>query len=189
MALRWTSHGNWRIVVRRICGGSRLCQAIADIDDPVWDRFAKRQREYPVHQRTRSIGFIWTDGWVNGKPLTLPLNYAPKPLEAAVRSCCQRILAQYPGGSILRLMLTELPAGSAIPRHRDAYALLEQTHRCHLPVVTNPDVTFMIDDVDYHLAAGEAYEVDNMRPHAVTNAGSERRIHLICNVLPPQTVA
>ncbi len=162
---------------------------IPDAADPLWGRFSKRQREYAVHQRTRSIGFIWTDGWVNGKPLTLALNYAPKPLQEAVVACGQRILALYPGGSILRLMLTELPAHTAIPRHRDTYALLEETHRCHLPVMTNPDVTFMIDDVDYHLSVGEAYEVDNMRPHAVTNAGSERRIHLICNVLPPQTMA
>ena len=155
-------------------------------DDPVWDRFAKRQREYPVHQRTRSIGFIWSDGWVKGKPLSLPLGYAPKPLTAAVMACGEAILAYYPGGSISRLMLTDLPAGTAIPRHRDAYALLEETHRCHLPIVTSPDVTFMLDDVGYHFPAGEIYEIDNMRPHAVTNAGSERRVHLICNIMPPQ---
>lgn len=75
------------------CPVDEIVALLPEVDDPLWDRFAKRQREYPVHQRTRSIGFIWSDGWVNGKPLTLPLNYAPVPLNDAVQACGQRILA------------------------------------------------------------------------------------------------
>jgi aspartyl/asparaginyl beta-hydroxylase (cupin superfamily) len=52
-------------------------------------------------------------------------------------------------------------------------------------VVTNPDVSFVIDDVDHRLAAGRCYEFDNTRPHMVANRGATRRVHLICDVLPP----
>lgn len=58
-------------------------------------------------------------------------------------------------------------------------------HRCHLPIITSEQVSFSIDKVDHHLPAGQVYELDNMRLHGVSNAGPERRVHLICNVLPP----
>jgi hypothetical protein len=48
-----------------------------------------------------------------------------------------------------------------------------------VPIVTNPDVTFFVDDVAYHFAEGEAVEVNNMAFHAVTNRGTTDRIHLI----------
>ena len=172
-----------------VCPIGDIAAALPPANDPVWDRFAKRQKDYSVHLKTRSIGFLWTDGWVSGAPLTIDLGYAPDQLAQAVRAAGETILAHYPGGKILRLMLTELVAGGSIPRHRDSSEMLETVHRCHVAVVTNPNVTFSIDDVDYHLPAGEVYEFDNMRPHSVANGGEERRIHLICNILPPQTIS
>ena len=164
-----------------------LRAALPAEDDPVWDRFSMRQRDFPVHRKTRSIAITWTDGWVGDQPLTIEPDYAPAPLAEAAKACASAILTHFPGGKVVRLMLTELAPGAAIPRHRDTSAILERSHRCHVAVETRPEVVFMVDDVDYHLPAGELYEFDNMRPHGVSNPGPVRRIHLICNVLPAQS--
>jgi aspartyl/asparaginyl beta-hydroxylase (cupin superfamily) len=161
-----------------------LRAALPPEDDAVWDRFSMRQRDFPVHRKTRSIAIAWTDGWLAGKLLTIEPDYAPTALTAAARDCAIQILRHFPGGKVVRLMLTELASGAAIPRHRDMGELLAQSHRCHIAIETRPEVVFMVDDVDYHLPEGELYEFDNMRPHGVSNPGPVRRVHLICNVLP-----
>lgn len=151
--------------------------------DPIWDVFGLRQRRFRVHDRTRSIVFRWSAGQPEGPRATMTSTYPPASLAAAANACADRLAEAY-GGSVASLLLTELGPGRMIPRHRDGGSLLEETHRCHLPVVTNPGVEFRIDDIAYHLQAGTAYEVDNFRPHAVANAGTTARIHLICNILP-----
>ena len=88
------------------------------------------------------------------------------------------------GGKLVRIMLTTLPPGAKIVRHRDTSPILQAVHRCHLPIRTNPGVRFTIGDDDHTLEVGEMYEFDNTRPHAVTNDGDESRVHLICDVLP-----
>lgn len=166
---------------------AEIAAALPASEDPLWDQFALRQKAYPAHNRTRTIAIRWSEQLGDGPPVMFPLDYAPQALTAAVMDCAEAIAAHYPGGRIARVLLTEMPAGAEIPRHRDGTSILEQTHRCHVAILTNPDVEFMIDDRPYHMAAGEVYEFDNMRPHAVNNHGTERRVHLICNVFPAQT--
>ncbi len=48
-----------------------------------------------------------------------------------------------------------------------------------MPLLTNPQVGFRIDDKIYHLPEGEAIEVNNLGIHAVRNDGTTDRIHLI----------
>jgi hypothetical protein len=151
--------------------------------DPLWDQYRLRQQRFEVHDATRSIIFKWTAVQPSGAHAILSSSYAPAPLTDAVMACGDR-LAQAYAGTAMSLLLTELGPGRRIARHRDSGELLERTHRCHLPIITNPEVGFLIDDQPHQLRAGTVYEVDNMRSHAVVNAGSTRRIHLICNILP-----
>lgn len=108
---------------------------------------------------------------------------APPALRDAAIACGEAIAAHY-GGTILRLLLAELAPGSTIPRHQDGGELLTRSHRCHVPIVTNPHVRFEIGETAHYFAPGEVWEVDNMRRHGVVNLGKSRRVHLICNVLP-----
>jgi hypothetical protein len=170
-----------------ICPVEAVLAALPASDDPVWDAFAMRQAKYDAHNATRSIAVAWTDLLLGGKPVVFAPNHAAPALAEAVRECGELIAAQFPGGTIIKLMLAELPPGGAIKRHRDSGALLEGVHRCHVAVETNPQVEFLIDDVARAFPVGEAIEVDNTRPHAVTNRGTTRRVHLICDVLPAQT--
>jgi len=162
-----------------------LLAATPGEDDPVWDVFSARQARFAVHDQTRSINLVWSEGWNGeGEPQVLRFDYAPPALREAADDCARAITDHF-GGAVIRLILAELRPGAEIPPHRDSGALLTLVHRCHLPILTNARVSFMIDSVDHRLLAGQVYELDNVRLHGVANAGTERRIHLICNVLPP----
>jgi hypothetical protein len=169
------------------CPVDAVRAALPPSEDPVWDSFAIRQQRYDAHNATRSIVFTWTDLLLGGKPVILTPEFADQALAEAVRACGAKIAAHFPGGTIVKLMLAELSPGGAIKRHRDSGVLLEGVHRCHVAVETNAHVEFLIDDVARAFPVGEAIEVDNTRPHAVTNRGTTRRVHLICDVMPAQT--
>jgi hypothetical protein len=160
-----------------------LVAALPGEADPAWDLYRLRQQRFEVHDATRSILFRWTAPHPSGSPAILTSTYPPAPLADAVMACGSR-LARALSGTATALLLTELRPGQRIGRHCDSGELLERTRRCHLPIVTNPDVRFLIDDEPYQLRAGTVYELDNMRPHSVENGGSTRRVHLICNILP-----
>jgi quercetin dioxygenase-like cupin family protein len=154
--------------------------------DPLWDVSKMRQERYRTHRTTRSIIFKWLENLTPQQPQpVMTAAHLPAPLFAAV-SRCGGALESHFGGTIVRLLLVELAAGATIPAHQDKGALLEQTHRCHVAIATNPSVRFTIGDETFHMEEGMAYEMDNMRVHAAENAGPTRRVHLICNILPPQ---
>jgi hypothetical protein len=85
----------------------------------------------------------------------------------------------YANGDFPRVMLAQMPPGGTIRPHRDENPAAKWPHKIHVPLKTNDAVTFFIDDQSYHLAEGEAVEVNNMGVHAVTNEGDSDRIHLI----------
>ena len=77
-----------------------------------------------------------------------------------------------------RVMLARLPAGGQISRHTDTTASY-YIHKIHVPLITNPDTIFHVGGQSRHLPAGEIFEVNNKRMHAVKNAGNQDRIHFI----------
>jgi hypothetical protein len=85
----------------------------------------------------------------------------------------------YGRGEFPRVMLARMPGGGRIQPHKDGNPAARWPHKIHVPIQTNDQVTFYVEGVGYHLAEGEAVEVNNMGVHAVTNAGSADRIHLI----------
>lgn len=85
----------------------------------------------------------------------------------------------YTKGAFPRVMLARMPAGGVIQPHRDANPAAKWPHKIHVPIQTNDQVLFRIDGKTYHIAEGEAAEVNNMGVHAVNNGGETSRIHLI----------
>jgi len=164
--------------------GAEILAALPEEDDPLWDAFTLRQKMTRASQtQTRSIAFKWTDLQSEPVPeqVMTPL-YAPEALTGAVMRCVESI-EQYYGGVAVTVLLAELKAGGEIGAHRDSGPVLQGTHRCHLPILTNLDVHFMIGGTDFHLDASQVYEIDNMLEHSVRNDSATRRVHLVCNVL------
>ncbi|WP_316837552.1 aspartyl/asparaginyl beta-hydroxylase domain-containing protein [Pedobacter nutrimenti] len=76
--------------------------------------------------------------------------------------------------------LLSLAPGSFIKPHQDqgcSYA--DGQFRIHIPIVTNPEVYFTIEDERLHLAEGECWYMDFSATHSIVNAGSSARVHLI----------
>lgn len=114
--------------------------------------------------------FPWLDKWlpiiqeVILQPLGIPLN------------------------QILRMHLASMPEGSDIKFHQDKNAWVQLAHRIHVPIITHSDVFFLaemkrqgIEDNEIlriKSNAGEVYEFNNAKGHAVHNIGTDR-VHLI----------
>ncbi|HET9810757.1 MAG TPA: aspartyl/asparaginyl beta-hydroxylase domain-containing protein [Sphingomicrobium sp.] len=157
-----------------------LREAVLALPESVWDaeNEAKPNR-FGALDRTRHIIFRFVSNfhdwrgsyakpiWNEWAPLLQPV------LDAATKDY------GYARGAYPRVMLARMPAGGEIKPHRDQNPAAKWPHKIHVPIQTSDRVTFFVDGAGYHFGEGEAVEVNNMAVHAVTNASSSDRIHLI----------
>ena len=163
-----------------------LAAAILAQDEAAWNENVQRQRDYEVHEQTRSIVLLFAEskdwpavevskepGWNRLAETAIPLMHS--------------IIGQWypPGGSIIRAMAAKLLAGGRILPHWDSHPSFGLGHRIHVPIVTNRRVRFMIDGRPYQLEVGQAYEINNQKTHSVMNKGDTDRINFIFDYLPP----
>jgi len=93
-----------------------------------------------------------------------------------------------PLNQILRMQLANMPNGSDIRFHRDLNRWVQSAHRTHVPITTHSDVFFLGELMHQKHEnnavlriksnAGEVYEFNNAKGHAVRNIGPSR-VHLI----------
>ena len=81
-----------------------------------------------------------------------------------------------------KVMLARLEAGHGIDLHVDGGGSHPFTHKVHVPLETNAGAVLRVDGADFHLAAGHAWEVNNLVLHGAFNRGETDRIHLIFEV-------
>ena len=163
-----------------------LAAAILAQDEAAWNENVQRQRDYEVHEQTRSIVLLFAEskdwpavevskepGWNRLAETAIPLMHS--------------IIGQWypPGGSIIRAMAAKLLAGGRILPHWDSHPSFGLGHRIHVPIVTNRRVRFMIDGRPYQLEVGQAYEINNQKTHSVMNKGDTDRINFIFDYVPP----
>ncbi len=159
---------------------TRLKAAVDAIPEMLWQaENADKPNRFEALDATAHIVFRfiadmgdWRTGyarplWKEWEPLLAPI------LAAATADY------GYANGVFPRVMLARMPAGGVIQPHRDANPAAKWPHKIHVPIQTNDRVLFRIDGQTYHIAEGEAAEVNNMGVHAVTNGGDTPRIHLI----------
>lgn len=80
--------------------------------------------------------------------------------------------------------LMRLAPGSVIKEHRDIDLAAEQgMARLHVPVVTNADVDFRLNGTRVQMVPGSVWYLRLADPHAVTNAGTTARIHLVIDAI------
>lgn len=78
-----------------------------------------------------------------------------------------------------RTRLMRIAGPGTVPLHIDYGCHWFKRVRVHIPVLTQPEVRFSCDDQKVHMAAGEAWILDNSRPHGVENPTPSPRIHLV----------
>ena len=157
-----------------------LASAVLAQDDAAWNENEQRQKDYEVHEQTRSIVLLFAE--VSEWP-ALEVSKQPgwpRLAETAVPLMHEIIRRWYPpGGTIIRAMAAKLMAGGRILPHRDSHPSFGAGHRIHVPIITNPRVRFMIDGRPFQLEVGQAYEINNQKVHSVMNKGTEDRINFI----------
>lgn len=90
--------------------------------------------------------------------------------------------------TMIRLM--RLNAGAVIKTHTDHDMNYEAGEaRFHIPVFTNDDVDFYVDEEKMHLGEGECWYLNLNLPHRVTNAGNADRIHLVIDCMVNEWVS
>ena len=157
-----------------------LRDAVLSIPEPVWNaEDATKPNRFGALDATRHIIFRFVANYVDWRQ-----SYE-RPLWNEWRELLEPVLAAatadygYAEGAFPRVMLARMAPGGTIHPHRDMNPAAKWPHKVHIPLKTNPDVTFFVDGIGYHFAEGEAVEVNNMGLHAVTNGGTSDRIHLI----------
>lgn len=159
---------------------ARLREAVLAIPEAQWDaENAQKPNRFETLASTRHIVFRFISNFVDWRSsYERPLWDEWKPLLEPVLAAATADYG-YRRGAFPRVMLARMAPGGEILPHRDTNPAAQWPHKIHVPLVTNPEVTFFVDDVGYHFEAGEAVEVNNMAYHAVTNAGTTDRTHLI----------
>jgi hypothetical protein len=119
--------------------------------------------------------FFWEDTWGKWKHLVEPI--------------IKEVIAEYEGHEeafINKCLIPRMRPNTVIPEHIDISQSFNVSHRIHIPLVTNPDVYFMIDGDRCIMEEGTAYEINNKVMHSVENRGTETRIHLIFDIYIPK---
>jgi hypothetical protein len=85
------------------------------------------------------------------------------------------------GGVWGRSRLMRLSGQGEVTAHVDIDYYWRDHMRVHVPVVTQPDVSFHCGDAAVHMAAGECWIFDTWRMHRVLNSTDQARIHLVAD--------
>jgi len=76
--------------------------------------------------------------------------------------------------------LLQLAVGAEIKPHSDHCLGYEDgSFRLHIPIITNPEVEFILDGKRLIMNEGECWYIDANFEHSVANKGKQDRIHLV----------
>ena len=144
-----------------------------------WDDYDYRQKRYKDHSSTKSIPLIFSEKLIKREEHILYEVFKDDihTIENYLRdNLCST-------GGLMSAVLINLPSKESIKRHKDANPMGERFNRCHrihIPITTNPDCLFEIDNEYKNLKPGEVWEISNVsKYHSVTNSGDTDRIHLL----------
>jgi len=91
------------------------------------------------------------------------------------------------GGVVGNTAYMKVDPGGEVAAHFDTSPYWDARVRVHIPVQTNPNVTFSCGQLgemhQLHMEAGKVYVFDNHLGHAVRNDGTEARIHLTVDLV------
>ena len=80
----------------------------------------------------------------------------------------------------MSVRLMNLHAGAVIKEHQDYDLNFEKGEaRFHIPIQTNPDVSFFIEDEKIPMRGGDCWYLNLSLKHSVNNSGNTDRVHLV----------
>jgi len=159
-----------------------ICQVpfLLEVDDVNhWKENTSRQKEYEQHRFTETIFLRFR------KDLNTFLNFelVDYPLMEVYRDEIDRyleILSHHYKIKDYGVIIANLKSGGIIPLHYDYGNYFESSHRVHIPIRTNEQVLFKVNEETFNMKCGNVYEIDNVGSiHGVLNTSIEDRYHII----------
>jgi quercetin dioxygenase-like cupin family protein len=100
-----------------------------------------------------------------------------------------QIVASSPN-SVLKVRLMQLEPNKVIGEHVDMFdgEKAKLVRRFHIPIITNPKISFFVNRKSYYLEAGQLYHIDVSQPHSVENNSNLKRVHLVFDVLATNAI-
>jgi len=93
------------------------------------------------------------------------------------------ILEHFPS-EFKTIRLLKLAPGAIIKEHKDAELAYEYGEaRIHIPILTNPDVEFYLDNERVDMKPGECWYMNFDLPHRIINKSATNRIHLVFDIV------
>lgn len=143
---------------------------------------SERERRFDVHRDTQALLAIHFEDHKYTRPDVRELYHE---LQAELQPLLDHIADFYQdNGFVVRLIFAKLLAGGKIPRHADGGFSLMNSHRIHIPIVTNEQNVFFVNGEEKNMRTGEIWEINNESVHMVENRSDEDRIHLIVDWIP-----
>lgn len=168
---------------------SELIDAINKISDERWYDFTLRQKLFEPHKDTLTIPFKWSlvseyRDYNQSRLFDTEYNYNnfPPELIDAISKISKELNDYWGKYDISNVLLLKLLAGKSIPTHIDSGNVLETAKRCHMAVITDPNVLFTVGDTTMHMGVGDWYLINNMTTHSVDNNSLIDRVHLVIDV-------
>ena len=156
-----------------------LAADVAGFDEADWVRHPVRQNydgrwsALPLRApagETHPIRMIYSDPGATAFVDTPLLGRAP-----AVRALLARFHCR-----LRTVRLLRLAPGSTIKRHEDSGLDPENGMlRIHMPIFTEPEVRFLLNDVPVAMTPGSAWYLRLSDPHEVLHRGAADRVHLV----------
>lgn len=174
----------WRIVKIGDVDIASIKKEVAGFYDE-WLIDTSRQKTFTTHEHTFVYGLLdFSYGWRPGKPeKSITLNKLNDSAQKELKMIYD-LLEEYASGKVVKSEIISMNPKSRIRMHRDRSDMLYLGRRFHIPIKTNPQAYFIVEDEKFFLEEGHAYELNNSRYHAVRNDSDESRIHLIVDVIP-----
>lgn len=97
-----------------------------------------------------------------------------------------RLMARVWGELLGRVIISKLPPGKIIPKHKDRMPINAPMfyQRFQIPIVGEPGVEFHIEDEQLYLEPGKAYWIANTLDHWVINNSNRDRISMVVDIRP-----
>lgn len=155
---------------------------VNELSEEEWDQWNLRQKVFDVHSATKSFPLSWCEE-ISNKQFHVKIFHQENKIWNHIQPIVYALEKKYVGECV-NIMFARLLPYKSIKRHSDTSHLLKSVHRIHIPILTNENIKFYIDDVNFYLKSGYIYEINNIKCHSVVNLSNLDRVHLIIDVLP-----
>ena len=157
-----------------------LIKLVGTLPDSLWAvEDERKENNFSVFHHTQHIIFRFTPG--NSDHTKFYTNPIWQVWQGRLQPLMDAITDQYGHKDRVysKIMLARLLPRQVIDRHVDGAGANLYTHKVHVPLITAPEVEFLIEEEVRHLEVGQAYEVNNIVRHGVSNPTEIARVHLI----------